>query len=55
MSNGEKLCCPFIWNCLFVSNQGAFIVSRVSGRSLLVGYRVKERDVISAGWQVNNV
>ena len=27
---------PVYWNCLFVSNQGAFNVSRVSGRSALI-------------------
>jgi len=27
---------PVHWNCLFVSNQGAFNVSRVSGRSVLI-------------------
>jgi len=27
---------PVQWNCLFVSNQGAFNVSRVSGRSALI-------------------
>jgi len=30
MSNGEKLCCPFVWNCLFVSIiRGRSTVSRV--------------------------
>jgi len=27
---------PVHWNCLFVSNQGAFNMSRVSGRSALI-------------------
>jgi len=33
---------PVHWNCLFVSNQGAFNVSRVSDRSALIGRDVAE-------------
>jgi len=29
---------PVDWNCLFVSNQGAFNVSRVSGRSAVISW-----------------
>jgi len=31
---------PVHWNCLFVCNQGAFNVSRVSGRSALIIFTV---------------
>jgi len=34
---------PVHWNCLFVSNQGAFNVSRVSGRSALISEMVQNR------------
>jgi len=43
-ANGNcELPSPVHWNCLFVSYQGAFIVSRVSGRSALFAGRFLAR------------